>query len=411
LKIIFISTISFLIFSCNQEDSNPVGPEDNPPPEFSWLYAEGNKIVDENGKPVILHGVNRSGLEYNSGNGNDMSENEYEFICNDWAAKIIRLPFNQAWITDDPVYQNLVDRVIQWIKNNGAYVILDLQWESTAVGIPPIPNEAAIEMWKDIAEKYQDDPAIIYDIHNETHDISFNEWRNRAIEIVEAIQSVHPDALILVSGMAWASDLSQWAANPLLHDNIVYSAHAYPGYGGKDAWDQHFGNYSDQLPIFVGEFGGDDNDTNWGKQLLAYLNNKQLGWTAWSWVDNPHLTSQMDRRTPTMFGQIVKDMLLRYEYPEDFNNTISDIQISGLTADKATIMWQTNLVSDTQVIYGLTTAYGDTFSASAMVRSHTAKLTGLISQTRYHFKVLSRDEIGFVTESSDSNFTTLQENI
>jgi hypothetical protein len=399
------------MISCSQEGANPLGPEGNLPPEFSWLYAEGNKIVDENGKQVILHGVNRSGLEYNNGNGNDMSEGEYEFISNDWAVTVIRLPFNQDWITNDPVYQALVDRVIQWIKKSGAYVILDLQWQDTAVRIPPIPNTAAIDMWKKIADKYKDDPAIIYDIHNETHDIGFTTWRNRAIEIIDAIQSVHPDALILVSGMDWASDLTQWAANPLPHANIVYSAHVYPWLGGLREWDIHFGQYVDKFPIFIGEFGGTNNDVIWGKQLLSYLNNKQLGWTAWSWVDAPFLTNQIDRRTPTPFGQIVKDMLLRYENPGKFNNTISDVQISGLSADKVTIMWQTTLVSDTQVIYGLSPVYGNTFSATAMVRLHTAKLTGLTPQTMYHFKVLSRDEFGFVAESSDSTFTTLQENI
>jgi len=185
---LFIGILFIFFLACSQDDSNPVGPDRDPSPEFAWLYTEGNKIVDENGNQVLLHGVNRSGLEYSSGDGNGMSEDEYEFICSEWKAKIIRLPFNQQWITNDPLYRNLMDRVIQWIKNNSAYVILDLQWESTAVGIPRIPNEAAIDMWRDIAQKYKDDPAILYDIHNETHDISFLEWRNRAIEIIEAIK-------------------------------------------------------------------------------------------------------------------------------------------------------------------------------------------------------------------------------
>ena len=161
----------------------------------------------------------------------------------------------------------------------------------------------------------------------------------------------------------------------------------------------------------MGEFGGSTDDVNWGKQLLSYLNNLQLGWTAWSWVDNPHLTDQMDRRTPTAFGQIVKDMLVRYDNPSEFNNVISDIQVAGIGADRATIMWQTSLISDTQVCYGFTTAYSDTFSASAMVKLHTAKLSDLVPQSTYHFKVLSRDELGFVTESPDSTFVTIQANI
>jgi hypothetical protein len=103
-------------------------------------------------------------------------------------------------------------------------------------------------------------------------------------------------------------------------------------------------------------------------------------------------------------------MLLRYDDPSEFNNNISNIQITGLETDKATIRWQTSLVSDTRVFYGLTTEYTDTFTASAMVTLHTAKLSGLIPGTTYHFKVSSQDEFGFTTESADSTFVTTQDN-
>jgi hypothetical protein len=169
-------------------------------------------IVDEEGRQRVLCGVNRSGLEYDKA-GNGISEEEIAFICQEWKAEIIRLPFNQEWMSHDKAYANFVDEVIRWVWRNGAYAVLDLQWENTTVKIPPIPNEDAIGLWRSIAERYKDEPAVLYDIHNEAHDTSWPAWRARAIQIIEAIRAVHPRALIFVSGLDWAFDLRGWVKN------------------------------------------------------------------------------------------------------------------------------------------------------------------------------------------------------
>ncbi|MCP4411450.1 MAG: glycoside hydrolase family 5 protein, partial [Gammaproteobacteria bacterium] len=178
--------------------------------------------------------------------------------------------------------------------------------------------------------------AVLYDIHNEAHDIDFLSWKSRAAEIIEAIQSVHPDALILVSGLNWASDLSDWAASPFDYENIVYSVHVYTWFGTSANWGTRFGNYAQNIPIFCGEFGGYESDIQWGKELIRYLNQNQIGWTAWSWVDDPHLTSRDDHTTPTEFGQLVKTSLERFEEMSSSENEIFDISFDFITASRAT---------------------------------------------------------------------------
>ena len=54
----------------------------------------------------------------------------------------------------DETYNNYLDQVIKWIKKNGAYVILDLQWKNTQVKIPRIPDITAVDMWKKLATRY-----------------------------------------------------------------------------------------------------------------------------------------------------------------------------------------------------------------------------------------------------------------
>jgi hypothetical protein len=87
---------------------------------------------------------------------------------------------------------------------------------------------------------------------------------------------------------------------------------------------------------------------------------------------------------------------------------ISSISSSGITQTGATISWTTNETSDTQVEYGLTTAYGSqTALNSSLVTSHSATLSGLSAGTIYHYRVKSRDAAGNLATSADNTFTTL----
>lgn len=400
---LFFLFIFALLISCSDDDDKDIVQ----PPQYSfkWLSVSGTNIIDEDGNPMALHGVNRSGFEYDIF-GNRINADEIKYICDNWKANIIRLPFNEEWILTNTAYNNFLDQIIGWIKENGAYVLLDLQWQDTQTRIPSIPDTAAIRMWKILAKRYKDDPAVLYDIHNEAHDVSFSAWRSRAGEIIDGIQSVHPKALCFVSAMNWATDLRDWNTDPLTQANVVYSVHAYSRWGGKAVWDENWGQFANDLPIFIGELGGEVADLEWGRQLLAYLNGKGLGWCAWSWVDSPFLTNPNDRRTPSDFGELVKGMLLRHADPQNYANKISGIKVEFITQDRATINWKTSNESDSKVLYGLTADYDKTFFATAPLKAHTAKLSSLSAATTYHFKIVSVDVFGFVAESSDSTFAT-----
>jgi len=87
--------------------------------------------------------------------------------------------------------------------------------------------------------------------------------------------------------------------------------------------------------------------------------------------------------------------------------TISSISSSGVTTSGATVSWNTNEASDTQVEYGATTSYGSqTALNSSLVTSHSATLSGLSASTLYHYRVKSRDAAGNLSTSGDNTFTT-----
>src|SRR5204863_83880 len=63
--------------------------------------------------------------------------------------------------------------------------------------------------------------------------------------------------------------------------------------------------------------------------------------------------------------------------PDATPPVISGITVSNLAATSATIAWTTNEASDTQVEYGLTTAYGQTATLNpALLTAHSASLIG-----------------------------------
>jgi hypothetical protein len=83
------------------------------------------------------------------------------------------------------------------------------------------------------------------------------------------------------------------------------------------------------------------------------------------------------------------------------------VSATAINSNGATITWETNEASDTQVEYGTTITYGKVSAGNAsMVTSHGASLSGLAASTLYHYRVKSKDASGNVAVSDDFTFTT-----
>jgi endoglucanase len=315
------------------------------------LRTSGNRIIKSTtGEPVLLRGLNRSGLEYSDPDeqgflsGASLSRNEIQFISQSWRCNIIRLPFNQDFVLHGhngrtaEEYRQALDQVIYWASMFGAYTLLDLQWldaERIYGGnrnfVAPLPNMQSIELWSTLARRYRDEPAVLYDLFNEPHDrlpddpyplnkpdgttypasqmkVTMNEWQPWARTLTEAIRNPNPDALVYIAGTNWAYDLRGMPIEDL--DNVVYSTHIYPNKGTD--WDNVFGDLSASVPVFAGELGGTESpdELDYVRRLLDYLRQKEIGFTAWSWIDQPNLIS---RYAPTAFGKLVQQSLLNQD--------------------------------------------------------------------------------------------------
>ncbi len=89
---------------------------------------------------------------------------------------------------------------------------------------------------------------------------------------------------------------------------------------------------------------------------------------------------------------------------------ISKVAASSITSSSANVTWTTDEASDSQVEYGLTSAYGkSTGLSSSLLTSHSRNLTGLNPGALYHYRVKSRDAAGNLATSADFTFTTAPE--
>jgi hypothetical protein len=319
------------------------------------LFTGGTAIVDAgSGMPVLLRGVNRSGLEYSSPDGPGslakagVTEAEMDELVGGWRANIIRVPFNQDWALrrdgyDPEPYLEAIDAVIEMAARRGAYTLLDLQWldavtprGSTNTGainfVPPLPDGNTVTLWTQLAERYAGEPAVLYDIFNEPHDVlpgdpvpllgvtadgqtyslesrrvTVREWQPWVVVIVSAIRSQNERALIFVPGTDWGYDLRGYPIDEF--DGLVYSTHVYRGKGLN--WNEAFGELSTYAPVFAGEWGGGEGDLEWGRDLAQYLSERGIGWTAWSWSDRPRLVEASEGVfLPTRFGELVRDWMI-----------------------------------------------------------------------------------------------------
>src|SRR3989441_24250 len=87
---------------------------------------------------------------------------------------------------------------------------------------------------------------------------------------------------------------------------------------------------------------------------------------------------------------------------------ISSVSAFNISSAAATITWATNEAGDSQVDYGLTTAYGSSTPLNlSLLTAHAMTLTGLLATTTYHYRVKSRDAAGNLATSADFTLTTL----
>jgi hypothetical protein len=313
--------------------------DDSPPA----LYVKGSHIVDGDGRRVQLNGVNRSGTEYACAQGwgifDGPSDRRSIKAIRSWHVHAVRVPLNEdCWLEINGVsaefggaaYRKAITRFVRRLERAGINPILDLHWtapgDQLADGQRPMPDaDHSPDFWRSVAHRFGADQAVIFDLFNEPHDVSWRCWRRgcaidgwRAVgmqRLVDVVRNAGATNVLMVGGLGWAGDLSKWSAerprDPL--HRLVASWHVYDFGSCTDeaCWRSQIDGVAGHAPTLIGEFGEVDCAHGFIDGLMRWADREKLGYVAWTWdnwpsCDGPTLITSYDG-TPTAYGLGVRD--------------------------------------------------------------------------------------------------------
>ena len=228
------------------------------------LKVAGTHVVNVRGERVRLRGVNAASLEWTSdGEGHILEtvEDGHRRLARQprppaaGARSMVRQGAEQT--DEGKAYRALVAKVVDLCASRGCYIVLDLHWSDAGewgkqIGQHVMPDRNSAVFWKDVAAAYKDHPAVIFDLYNEPHDVSWDVWlkggkvtekdRRAGTEtsfeavgmqaLLDAVRSTGAKNVVIAGGLDWSYDLSGILDGRRLSDplgnGVIYANHAYP---------------------------------------------------------------------------------------------------------------------------------------------------------------------------------------
>ena len=339
---------------------------DEPENRAKWpkmVRVQSNRLVDPSGKEVWLQGVNAGGME-TIPNGEQETKSTVVAI-DEWKANCIRLPINEAHWFGTGVYskndggksfRDACDKIVRLAANRGAYVVIDLHRFRA-------PKAEHVAFWKDCAAHYKNHPAVLFDLFNEPHGISWEIWRdggwvgqqgkhdesaflsaeekkkNQGFEsvgmqaLVDAVRSTGAKNVVIAGGLFWANDLTgieseaiekgekkSYRLTDTTGNGIMYAWHTYH-------WHKGWGRIlpvAAKHPIFLGEVGASplgvmnfipDNQQEdpytFSPDMLGFIQKLRINWTGWCFHPKaaPVMIQSWDYDPTPYWGEFAKRAL------------------------------------------------------------------------------------------------------
>ncbi len=323
-----------------------------------FVHRDGKQLVDAAGKPLLLRGINLGNWLVNEGymfrfEDGPQSAREIEAFFNEligpeaaqtfWheyrdqyiAQKDIELirraGFNSVRI---PLHHKffvpgnnegfaLLDRVVEWSREAGLYVIFDLHsapggqtganiddsWGYPWLYDSPGEQQKTIAIWQRVAEHYRDNPTVLgYDLLNEPipHYPALNVLKPKLEplmkRITHAIREVDTNHVIIATGAAWDSDFS--ILGEPFDPNSMYTFHKYWMPPVQESIQQYV-DYRQRynVPIWLGESG--ENKDEWIAQFVALLEKNNIGWAFWPYKKMDQTSCPVTFDRPPYWNEIV----------------------------------------------------------------------------------------------------------
>lgn len=243
---------------------------------------------------------------------------------------VVRVPFNYKLFTPEDYPEiwtgpgfDMLDRVIEWSREEGLYVLFDLHAApcgqtgeniDDSIGYPWLFESEecqarTVDFWKKLAERYRDEPVVIgYDLLNEPipHYPEYEKY-NPLLEplykrITTAIREVDPNHLIFLGGAQWDSNFKVFGAP--FDDKLVYTFHKYWTEPTAEVVQEYVAfRDSFNVPLLMGESG--ENTDEWITTFTRTLEEEEISWTYWPYkkMDATSCVRTFDR--PPFWDEIV----------------------------------------------------------------------------------------------------------
>ncbi|GHJ41767.1 glycoside hydrolase family 5 protein [Streptomyces sp. TS71-3] len=321
------------------------------------LKVSGNRLVTASGTPYRLLGVNRSGGEFACIQGNGFWDGPMDRASVDairsWHVTAVRVPLNEeCWLGTANVpaayggaaYQSAVAAYVKMLLAAGITPILEMHWSHGAYSGPsagcadtaatcqkPMPDaQYAPAFWSGVASAFQD-RRVVLDLFNEPYPerATGNEttgwtcWRDGGScpgigyqvagfqSLVDAVRKTGNTDVILLGGLAYSNDLTQWLAyapkDPA--GNLAAFAHLYNfnTCSSTSCFDSQLAPVARQVPLTLSEIGENDCAHGFVDQVMNWADQHGAGYLGWTWntwdcSSGPSLISDYNG-TPTAYGE------------------------------------------------------------------------------------------------------------
>jgi endoglucanase len=337
------------------------------------LHVAGNKLISADGQQVVLHGVDRSGTEYEcvqdhgifDGPSNVRSIDAMKAV----GVNAVRVPLNEAcWLGDSYVnpaysgakYQAAIESYVKLLNANGMDVVLDLHWTNGTYTGPasacssvqatcqkPMPDAAeAIPFWTSVASTFKGNDSVIFDLFNEPYPEQADQnnlaegwqcWLKGGScagisypvagmqSMVNAVRSTGASNVLMLGGLTWSNDLDGWLSHePVDPDhNLTASWHSYNfnACSTQACWTSQIAPLIAKVPLIAGEIGENNCQDSYIASLTSWLNSEHASYLAWAWnsdfncYSGPGLINNYNG-TPTAYGA---------GYESDLHSLASDL--------------------------------------------------------------------------------------
>jgi endoglucanase len=295
------------------------------------------------------------GFGYNDGHQDDADA----AAVASWDANAVRVPLNEdCWLgingqpnsnegPPEPLtqagYQQAVENYVKALNAHGLYAILDLHWTAPGAQVAmeqqPMPDAHSTDFWQSVATTFKSNPAVVFDVFNEPfdptdpksgddpdplHKVTWGCWANGGAgcitddytldndgntvrsgtvypvvgmqTLVSTIRATGATQPVMVGGLDYANDLSQWADNAP-NDPLNQEAASFHNYMGKDCdnvtcWNSVIAPVAANVPVVTGEFDQDNyteaqcatkTPSTFDNDYMTWADQHGVGYLAWGW--------------------------------------------------------------------------------------------------------------------------------